>query len=100
MILQYRLPFDVPELDARAGDIVVVDTRFCTVDVSREVPAAVALPLLAQLIPSLEPMGEETRGMPVTAAAALVRALAPVPASRSHARRRGLRLVASSTSTA
>lgn len=79
MILQYRLPFDIPELGARAGETVVIDTIDRTVEVARELPET-ALATVARLIPRLHPVHAP---LPPEAAAALVAALAP---PRSHLR--------------
>lgn len=80
MILQYKLTRDVPALDARSGDIIVIACESRTIEVARDVtryPDAWAT--VAELIPDSPPVHAP---IPAHAAVALVRALDP---------RRGLR---------
>lgn len=71
MILQYRLPFDVPELGA-AGDVIVVDVAAATVERAVQLDYAPAISVLSTLIPHLQPVGNPVHPAVATA---VVRAL-------------------------
>jgi hypothetical protein len=59
MILQYRLPVDVPELDARAGDVISIDPRGeAYAWLGRPCNPSVAAGVLSRLFSSLEPVQE------------------------------------------
>jgi hypothetical protein len=59
MILQYRLPCDVPELDARVGDVISVDpTGAPYAWIGRPCNPQLAADVLSRLHPSLDPVSE------------------------------------------
>lgn len=80
MILQYRLPFDVPGL-GNAGDVVIYYPNTHTLERSVELAAA-AVDVFADVIPQLHPVGSHS--IPPGAAVALVRALSQPCHGRRH----------------
>jgi hypothetical protein len=88
MILQYRFPFDVPELGASAGESVVIDVVAREIEIARDVTSDEAFRLVATLIPRLQPMHAP---VPAHTASVFVAALADVP-GRRRSRRPHLRV--------
>lgn len=81
MILQWRLPYDVPNL-GREGDVATFYAAQRRVERVQELPSS-ALEVLAAAIPGLVPVGP---ALPAEVAVAMVRASVPERPARRRLR--------------
>jgi hypothetical protein len=88
MILKYRLPHDMPEIGALAGDIISVDpTGEPYAWIGRPCDPALAADMLSRIYSSLEPVSEP---VPPDLAQALLRGLGDRARARPARRRLSL----------